>query len=125
MFNHRQDSMQNIQAIDHYHTSQIAQHILRPVYGIPAFADLSYGCNSVDFGVSIRHGIAFVSRGKCNFFTKVKNTFPYQPDAIIIINNKQYNDIPRISYHSCKSIVFHDRLESTKEVGQRYTDLYF
>ena len=85
-----------------------------PSYSVPAFANIPYGCNSVDFEVSIRHRIAFVSRGKCNFFTKVKNTFPYQPDAIIIINNEKYNDIPRISYHNCKSIVF-DQLEPTKE----------
>ena len=61
-----------------------------------------YGCNPADFGISIKNRIAFIFRGRCDYFTKIKNTFPYEPDAIIIINSKQYHGIPRISYHDCK-----------------------
>ena len=61
-----------------------------------------YGCNLVDNGISMKGRIAFIFRGKCDFFTKIKNTFHYEPDAIVIINNNQYIGIPRISYHDCK-----------------------
>lgn len=61
-----------------------------------------YGCNPVDNGISMKGRIAFMFRGKCDFFTKIKNTFHYEPDAIVIINNNQYIGIPRISYHDCK-----------------------
>ena len=64
--------------------------------GLYRFDDLPwcYGCNPADFGISIKNRIAFVFRGRCDYFTKIKNTFPYEPDAIIIINNKQYHGIP-------------------------------
>ena len=61
-----------------------------------------YGCSPNDNGISLKDRIAFIFRGRCDYFTKIKNTFHYEPDAIIIINSRQYLGIPRISYHDCK-----------------------